>query len=226
MLLAIDTATQYTSLALFDGNSLIGEHTWRSDHHHTTQLAPAVHDLMARTGIAMADLSALAVCTGPGSFTGLRIGVALAKGIAGGRGLPLVGVSSMDVLAAGQPQMNGSLVTIVEAGRGRIITGRYQWRKPRWVSRGELRLMHWDELFASIDGSAYLTGEIDTAGIAAFEAAQAQGLPVVLMPGSVRLRRAGFLAEEAWAQLVGGDPLDFDAAKVLPVYVRTEGTPA
>lgn len=226
MLLAIDTATQFISLALYDGRSLLGEHTWRGDNSHTTQLAPAVSDLLARAGTASAALTALAVCTGPGSFTGLRIGVALAKGIAGARRLPLVGISSMDVLAAAQPQVGGVLVTVVQAGRGRIITGRYQWRKSHWVSRGELRLMRWDELIASIDGAAYVSGEIDDEGHAALEAAQARGVPVQVLPGALRLRRAGWLAQAGWALLQSDERAAFDPARVVPVYVKTEGTPA
>jgi tRNA threonylcarbamoyladenosine biosynthesis protein TsaB len=108
ILLAIDTATQIMSLALHDGDSLRAEVTWHTANNHTAELAPAVRDLLARSDTSLDDLTALAVSIGPGSYTGLRIGVALAKGLAAARGLPLVGVSSLDTLAAAQPYVQGS----------------------------------------------------------------------------------------------------------------------
>ena len=93
-LLAIDTATQFISLALHDGQQMLAEQTWFSENHHTVELAPAVRMLLESARLTAADLTALAVSIGPGSYTGLRIGVALAKGIAGARRLPLVGMSA------------------------------------------------------------------------------------------------------------------------------------
>jgi tRNA threonylcarbamoyladenosine biosynthesis protein TsaB len=103
MLLALDTSTRTIGVALYDGLRVLGEMVWTSDGFHTVELAPAVADSLARAGLQMKDLQALAVATGPGSFTGLRIGMALGKGMALARRLPLVGVRTLDVLAAAQP---------------------------------------------------------------------------------------------------------------------------
>ena len=92
MILAIDTATDWMGLALHDGSSVLAEFGWRSRRTQTIELAPAVAQLWARTGVSAGDLSAIAVAIGPGSYTGLRVGLALAKGIALGQKLPLVGV--------------------------------------------------------------------------------------------------------------------------------------
>lgn len=225
MLLAIDTATQMTSLALYDGRSLIVEETWLSSNNHTVELAPAVRALFERTEISLNGLTALAVCTGPGTFTGLRIGVSLAKGLASARDLPLVGMTTMDILALSQPQASGGLVTVVQAGRGRIIAATHQWRKGRWTHRGEPQLMAWDELIENIDGPASITGEIDEDGHRALEAARENGTPVTIIPAAHRLRRAGFLAQEAWTRLQEGGKNAFDAELVVPVYVKTKDTP-
>jgi len=221
MLLAIDTATSYTSLALHDQRRLIVEESWLSPTpNHAAELAPAVQMVLERGSVTIQDLTALAVCIGPGSFTGLRIGVALAKGIAAARQLPLVGVSSLDILAAGHPQVSGALIALVQAGRGRIVAGAFQWRRGRWKLRSEPRLMTWESLIESIDGPATLTGEIDAEGFSALEEAQQREIPIHVASAVHRLRRAGFLAEEAWNQL--RVTAEHDPAQVVPLYVKTK----
>jgi tRNA threonylcarbamoyladenosine biosynthesis protein TsaB len=228
MLLAIDTATRQIGLALHDGQRLIAELTWESDNNHTVQLAPAVSGLLETQAVDVRELSGLAVCAGPGSYTGLRIGVAFAKGVAGARDLPLVGMSTLDILAAGQPyaQSGHGLITVVQAGRGRIIVQTHKWRKGGWASRAEPQLMTWEALINSVDGPATVTGDIDAAGFEALRAATARETPapISIAPAAYRLRRAGFLAEYAWEQLraAGDDPARYAPARLTPVYVKTE----
>ena len=93
MLLALDTATRNISLALHDGQAVLAEQTWRSAQHPTAELAPQVALLLLRAGLQPAGLQAVAVAIGPGSYTGLRIGLGLAKGLALAQAIPLVGVS-------------------------------------------------------------------------------------------------------------------------------------
>lgn len=227
MLLAIDTATHLMSLALHDGRRLVAEETWHTANNHTTELAPAVQGLLARCAVSFDDLSALAVSVGPGSFTGLRIGVALAKGVASACKLPLVGVSTHDTLAAGQPAYpRHALIAVVEAGRGRIIAATYRWSQGQWVNRGEPRLMNWKKLFETIDGPAYITGEVDDAGHDALAEAAAADLPVKLAPAVLRLRRAGFLAEVALERLnASADESEFHPSRLTPLYVKTRDIP-
>lgn len=225
MLLAIDTATRIMSLALHDGHTLLAEETWHTANNHTAELAPAIRGLLARCEVTLEDVTALAVSIGPGSFTGLRIGVALAKGLALARKLPLVGVSTLDTLAAAQPQYpRHALITVVEAGRGRIIAATYRWGKGEWVNRGEPRLMDWETLLANIDGPAYVTGDIDAEGQAALKTAEEGENPVRVSSPALRLRRAGFLAEMALARLAAGGE-SFDPAQVTPLYVKTRDVP-
>lgn len=93
LLLALDTAGDTLSYALHDGAALLAEHSWRAARQPTTQLAPAVAGSLADFGGAAA-LAALAVSLGPGSYTGLRSGIALAQGLAEAQGLPLVGIGA------------------------------------------------------------------------------------------------------------------------------------
>src|SRR5512134_1144294 len=98
LLLAIDTSTLMAGVALYDGVHVLSEIIWHSPNHHTVELAPVVADVLKRSGIKAPDLKALGVATGPGSFTGLRIGMAFAKGLALAWRIPLVGIPTLDIL--------------------------------------------------------------------------------------------------------------------------------
>src|SRR5512138_1031812 len=103
MLLAVDTSTAQVGLALYDGSQVVSEYAWRSSQRHTVELAPAVAELLARSSLTMDNVQALGVALGPGSFTSLRVGLSLVKGLALARHLPLVGIPTLDILAAAQP---------------------------------------------------------------------------------------------------------------------------
>ena len=98
MLLAVDTSTRQMGLALYDGTQVIGEFLWHSRHYHTVELAPAVADLLSRSGLKMDAIQALGVALGPGSFTSLRVGLAFVKGLALARHLPIIGIPTLDVV--------------------------------------------------------------------------------------------------------------------------------
>lgn len=220
MLLAIDTATVGFSLALHDGRALLAEQTWsQTEDDLTTELAATTLDMLERCGVRLNRLTALAVSIGPGKAAGLRVGIAFAKGLAAGRGLPLVGISTLDTLATAQPHGQGALIVTLPLGRGRVVVGRYQWRKGRWGARGEPSLMDWDSLFESIDGAASLTGDIDADGEAALAAAQERGQSVTLVAAAYRTRRAGYLAEEAWS-LLNSEKSTFPAAELQPITLK------
>ena len=222
MLLAIDTATQTMSIALHDGAELILEQTWQTSNNHTVELAPAVHGALARAGNPL--LTAMAVSIGPGTYTGLRVGVALAKAMASAGDLPLVGISTLELLAIAQPHFPGSLIGVVKAGRGRVVTATYRWRKGHWLTQGDAEILHWDTLLESVKGAAIITGEVDEEGREAIQNARKTNSQLTLAPAVRRLRRAGFLAEEAWQRL-RADRDSHIAARVTPIYVKTKDSP-
>lgn len=223
MLLAIDTATRYMNLALHDGDTLVADQMWRIGRQHNERLAPAIREMLTACNVAAADLSVLAVATGPGSYTGVRIGVAMAKGLATARDLPLLGISTLDMLAAGQPFHNTRyrMLAVVQAGRGRIVVGEYQVYKGRWESDSEVRRTTWEDLLdpETLTESYYVTGEIDSAGHEAIAHARDNGLSLTVVSPAHRARRAGFLAQEAWRRYRTGAADDFAAAHVSPIYL-------
>lgn len=227
MLLAIDTATQIMSLALHDGEVLLAECALTVGRNHSACLAPMIQRIMAQSDVGAADLKALAVSVGPGSYTGLRIGVALAKGMAAVLDLPLAPVSTLDTIAAGQTfyDRRARLVALVPAGRGRVISAEYRARNGRWTAQGAASLQSWEDLLASYEGlSVWLTGEITRQGLQKARAAAAGGQDIRLIPAAERWRRAGYLAEIAWRRLrAAGAEQDFSAARVMPIYLKSPG---
>jgi tRNA threonylcarbamoyladenosine biosynthesis protein TsaB len=216
MLLAIDTATRTISLALSDGQSILAETTWRTANHHTIELAPALHDMLARAGVKPADLTALAVTRGPGSYAGLRIGMSLAKGLslAASPPLPIVAISTLDVTAAAQPHLADHLYAVAQAGRQRINVGTYDWAmEGGWHPQGEPFITTWEKMLLSVDKKIQVAGEIDAAG---YNLLTDHPAVIAASPG-MGLRRAGFLAEIAFHQLASGAAAD--PATAAPIYL-------
>ena len=226
MLLAIDTSTRIMSLALHRGDMLLAEYTATIGKGHSQYLAPLIQQMLAQADVAVSGLTAMAVAIGPGSYTGLRIGVSLAKGMAAVNNLPLVGISTLDAIALGQSFYNTryTLVVVIPAGRGRVIAGEYRGKKGRWVAKDTPRLQTWNDLLETLEDQIYLTGEITPAGLEAVQVAQASGKSITLIQPAYRLQRAGFLAEEAWRQLHDTtEAHDFSASQVMPIYLKSPG---
>lgn len=217
MLLALDTSTRSISLALHDGQALAAETTWRSQNHHTVELAPAIAEMLERAELAPDKLKGIAIALGPGSFTGLRIGLALAKGLALAQNLPLVGIPTLDILAHAQPQRSEPMLAILQAGRGRVAVGRYVFERKGWRAEGEVQLYHWPELVRAIEQPTYVCGELDEEGLAELRRLRGRA---TLAPAFLSLRRAGVLAEMAWARLRAGQ--EDEAATLAPIYLRQE----
>jgi len=215
MLVAIDTATSYASLALHDGFRVRAEQTWESPRRHTVELLPRLMRALEQLELGAGHLSGVAVTRGPGSFTGLRVGMAVAKGLALARTLPLIGVPTLDVVAAAQGRDRRPLFAVLQAGRRRICVATYRWRDGEWHARGEPRLTTWSNLVEEIASPTLFCGEIDPAGA---DVLAALGELAVLLPAAARLRRAGFLAEVAWRRLNRGET--DDPATLTPIYLQ------
>jgi len=99
MLLAIDTTSDWGGVALYNQPGLLAEANWQIGRGHSAQILPMIHQLLANTATTVADLTGVGVALGPGSWSGLRVGISLAKGIALAVNVPLLGVSSLDSLA-------------------------------------------------------------------------------------------------------------------------------
>jgi tRNA threonylcarbamoyladenosine biosynthesis protein TsaB len=216
VLFALDTSTSWISLALFDGTFLHYEATWQSQHHHTVELAPAFERLIKQTGINQQDLIGLAVAVGPGSFTSLRIGMSLIKGIALAVNSPIVGIPSLDVIAKAQPLDKRPMIAVLHAGRQRLACATYQVVDDEWVAQGKPDVLEAKELVKTIEAPTLICGELSTEARAIIGR---RWKNAILIPPERCLRRAGFLAALGWARLQAGE-VD-DPASLAPIYLST-----
>lgn len=218
MILALDTATRNLSIALFDGQQVDAEWTWRSANRHTIELIPAIRRMMDYVKVSSSALTGIAVATGPGSFTGLRIGMSAAKGIALSNTppTPLIGIPTLDIVAVSQPNLSDQLLAISQAGRGRINTGHYRWVNGKgWQPTRPANLTTWTDLTAELTKPIQIAGEIDVAGRQILETA---GNNIVMAPAAFTLRRAGFLAQLAYDKLQEGQA--DDPSTLAPIYLQ------
>lgn len=232
MLLALDTATRHSGIALFDGHHLVAELNWHSTDAQTVELMPRLAQLLDWHGLAPAQLTALAVSLGPGSYTGLRVAISAAKGMALAFGLPLFGISTLDATAFAQLGRPEPVCALVAAGRGRLCWSTY-WpqsgataRRPAgsrpvtigawtgWQSPAELSDA--DHLAGEVHEPTWFVGELTTELRSQLYARL--GDKAMVMPAATATRRAGVLAELAWMRLQAGEADDL--ASLSPIYLR------
>ena len=189
--LGIDTATEFASIAVAD-ETVLAERTWRGQRNHTVLLAPAVADLLAVCGAAVADLGGIAVAIGPGSYTGLRVGLALAKGVALAAGLPVVGVPTLHAVAAAlsppAAERSLDLHAVLLAGRNRYAVVTYPSAADEWPAAAAAEALTLAEILASRAPPAWISGEL-----APGDAAKARAAGFHVPPAPARVRRAAFL---------------------------------
>ena len=142
-MLAIETATPAQSVALLEDDRLLAEASYDAKGSRGGLLLPTVDHVLRKAGVAAKDLDAVAVSIGPGSFTGLRVGLATAKGLALGTGAAVVGVSTLEALAAGyEPAAEITICTLLDAYRGEVYLAVFKRRA------GRLERLHADAVLA------------------------------------------------------------------------------
>jgi tRNA threonylcarbamoyladenosine biosynthesis protein TsaB len=228
MLLAIDTSTAQIGLALYDGTSVPGEFVWHSGLHHTEELAPALADLLRRVGIKMEAITALGVALGPGSFTSLRVGLAFVKGLVLARHVPVVGISTLDIVAAAVPlptpgateheDQPARLAAVVQAGRGRLALGWYKAGESEWQADSPVTVTTADELAEQIHKPVLVCGEMSADERSRLER---KFKNVSLASPAQCVRRPGILAELAWQRWQAGKT--DQAATLAPIYIHVAG---
>jgi tRNA threonylcarbamoyladenosine biosynthesis protein TsaB len=214
MILAIDTATRAVSMALFDGHRIRAEQSWQSVDHHTVEVAPALQQMLARCDVSPADLRAVAVPLGPGSYTGLRIGMSVAKGLilSAPQRPALIAVPTLDIVAQAQPNLTGCLCTLAQAGRGRFNACMYRW-DGGWLPDGSPFITRAADLVAHLSAPTQIAGELADPD---FELLAGCAFALVAPP-SRSMRRAAVLAELAGYRLAAGQ-VD-DPQTIAPIYL-------
>lgn len=222
LLLALDTSTNMVGVALYNGAEVIHETIWKSRFNHTRELAPMLQQALEQSEAGYEDLVAVAVAIGPGSFTGLRIGLALAKGIVFAHHLALIGIPTLNILAAAQPLTPEPLITVLRTGRGRFAVQRFSAGKKEWHATGTLEVKTLEELLLEIQTPAWICGELNINERQTF---RRNNKFVMLVSPARSLRRPSFLAELAWERFIT-KKYD-DPATLAPIYLHyREALPA
>lgn len=152
--LAIDTANRVMGVALFQDDTLIGEYMTNLKRNHSVQLMPAIDQVMNDTDTSSEELARIAVSKGPGSYTGVRIGLSTAKSLAWALQIPIVGVSSLEVLAYQGRLFPGAICPFFDARRGNVYTGLYQWEDGQMSGIHAERNVFMDEWLQELGGSS------------------------------------------------------------------------
>jgi tRNA threonylcarbamoyladenosine biosynthesis protein TsaB len=218
MLLAIDTSTAQLGLALYDGSQVTGEMVWSGSARHTQELAPALVWLLSHCGKTICDVHALGVAIGPGSFTSLRVGLSFVKGLALARAIPLIGVPTLDVVAASVPVADIKLAAVLQAGRGRLALVWYLPVDGKWKAQGSPSVTTAEELVQKIRKPVIVCGEL-TADDRHRLARRYKN--VTLASPAQCVRRPAVLAELAWQRWQAGQ-VD-KAASLAPIYLHVAG---
>ncbi|MDR1567350.1 MAG: tRNA (adenosine(37)-N6)-threonylcarbamoyltransferase complex dimerization subunit type 1 TsaB [Streptococcaceae bacterium] len=210
-ILAMDTSSNALSVAIVEDKNLLAEETLNIKKNHSIELMPTIDYLMKQINLKPNDLDRIVVAMGPGSYTGLRIAVTTAKTLAYTLGIELVGVSSLQVLAANAKNFDGLIIPLIDARRRNVYAGVYQWQKQRLISILSDRHIAFDKLVSYIAGKrCYFTGEVSN-----FSDEIKKIADVIIEPNlKLRLPSAYELA------IIGRNPPPVEVHQFVPDYLK------
>ena len=216
MQLAIDTSTDMASIAFVQDSGVLAELTWRCGQDHTAQLLPQLAHLLNQTGVNLQSIDCIIVAKGPGSFNGLRVGISTAKGIAFSLGIPIVGISTLEVEAYQHAETGLPICPIFNAGRGEIATAMYQRNHNKWRQLTTEHITTVDILCSQITTKTIFCGEY--VPLIAPQLRKQLKQKAIISTSAANLRRASFLAELGQNRIEAGN---YDnLATLQPLYLR------
>ena len=218
LILAFETSAKSCSAAIHDGKSLLAESYQNSGLTHSQTLMVMAEDLLKVCGKSAADVTHLAAAAGPGSFTGIRIGVSAAKGFAWGAEKPVYGVSTLESMALGLGVWSGYICCCMDARRNQVYNAIFLAEKGSLKRISEDRAIALSDLkneLAHLDGPIWLVGD----GAALAHKNLSSELPNLILPPEHRMhQRAGGVALAALAAMDRGE--NADGAALQPNYLR------
>jgi tRNA threonylcarbamoyladenosine biosynthesis protein TsaB len=235
MLVALDTSTSYASIAVARDDQLVAELTWDVGRHHSRELLDRLAWLLETRGATPGDLTGVAVARGPGSFTGVRVAVTVAKTLAFALSLPVYACSTLDAIAWGHASAGASstLIPVLEAGRGEVYAARYSTDPPQLgvgpearsgplarVAEGlwrtaEPAVVAPETLAGTIQGTALVCGEWRPETRSALETALGARVRFAGSPGGRRAIWLAALARDRRSRGQADDPVALE-----PLYLR------
>lgn len=216
ILLTIQTASPAGSLAITDGERLLAEINLDVRRTPTEWLLQSIEDLLAKANLAKGDLEAIGVVRGPGSFTGLRVGLATAKGLSLAAGCPLLGISSLQCLAMQLPFTSLPVCVMLDARKQEVYTALYNWQTGYPHPVAEEQVIKPEMLLAGITGEILFVGN----GALVYRSLIVRQLAgrAHFAPAFLNLPRAGAAAALASHEWQTGRI--FSADELMPSYLR------
>ncbi len=218
LLLAFETTAKAASVALFDGEKLLGESYQNTGLTHSQTLLVMAQDLLSQCGKNPSDVEAVAVANGPGSFTGVRIGVAAAKGFAWGKEIPCYGVSTLESMALGLGAYDGIICPVMDARRSQVYNALF------YASQGALtratpdRAIALDELGAELKNAAKPIFLVGDGSVLCYNTLK-DSVPNLVLPLEHRMhQRAVGVGLAALQKIAAGENGDGNA--LAPNYLR------
>ena len=214
LILAFESSARAASVALLRDGSLLSQYSQCSALTHRRTLLPMAEDMLRNAELTIGDVDLFAVAHGPGSFTGVRIGVSTVKGLAWAADKPCVGVSTLEAMAWHGLAAGGVICPVMDARRSQVYNALFEIRDERPGRLCEDRPIALEELapqLRELDGPVFLVGD-GAAITAAF--LEKEGIPFRLAPENLRWQSAWGVAMAA----AGKEPGTADS--LLPVYLR------
>lgn len=216
ILLTLDTSSRAGSVAVSRGEKLLGEIFLDRKTTHSDRLLCTVQQLLGDLDLTLEQIDALGVVLGPGSFTGLRVGVATVKGLAMATGKPVVGVSSLRTLAVQLPWTRFPLCTLLDARKGEVYAGLYNWEGGLPVAVAPETVQPPEKLFAALGGEFLFAGD----GAVAYRTliTRQMGARAHFAPWHHNAARASAAAVLALQHFRAGETVALEA--LVPIYIR------
>ena len=217
-ILAFETSAKAASVAIVEDGTLLGEMYQNTGLTHSQTILAMGQDLLLRCGLQVEDVDGVAVAMGPGSFTGIRIGVAAAKGFSWGRELPLYGVSTLEAMALTLGIWEGVVCACMDARRNQVYNALFraeQGRLTRLCPDRAIALTELGRELETLEGRIFLVGD----GGALTHRTLGEAIPrLCLVPEHRRHQRASGVALAALEQAAAG--MACDGALLVPNYLR------
>ena len=218
LILSFETSAKAVSTALLKDGCLLAEYMQNSGQTHSRTLMEMAESMLRSTELTVQDVTHLAVAAGPGSFTGVRIGVAAAKGFAWGAQLPLYGVSTLEAMVRGAAMCDGIYCACMDARRQQVYNAVFCVEDGKLQRVTEDRAISLDELceeLKNVEKTVFLVGD----GAELCYNTLKERLPALrLLPEHLRQQRAVGAALAAYERILRGEP--GDAMALEPSYLR------
>ena len=217
-ILAFETSAKSASVALLQDGLLLGEYYQNSGQTHSRTLTKMAEDLLCNCDLSPRDVDAVACASGPGSFTGVRIGVAAAKGFAWAGEIPCYGVSTLEAMARNAAITDGVICAAMDARRSQVYTAVFRVENgtmTRLLEDSAISLEELASFLSTVKNPKLLVG--DGAQLCYNELSE-RGLSLLLMPQHLRMQRAAGVALLAWDQYLAGEKPS--GKELTPNYLR------